>query len=203
MYYFVKKNIVARNTDDEHNNFYPGDVISDWELNDHTKKKISEGVSWYTQSFEPLTDREAKNFRVKATEMSGKRTAPNGQIVEPPWPDFVGLHPKEVIERMGKLRFDEVEQVRQYERAGMNRESIIDYVAPSEREPFSGYSDMGVRDILEKMSILDDQAVQDIIVYEMHHSKRPAIIEFEPETYETQNDDTELVLPSGSSEDEE
>jgi hypothetical protein len=198
-YYFVKKQTTAPSSEDEHNTFLPGEVISDWELSKHVKEQLKKGILWYTETYEPLTSKEAKNYRIKATTMEGKRTAPNGQIVEPPWEDYVGLHPKEIIERMSEMKFDEVESVRQYERGGMNRNNIIDYVAPSEREPFHGFEDMGVKEVLDKMDLLDEQAIQDIITFEMYHQKRPAIIEFEPED----NNDSQLVLPNGDLDNQE
>lgn len=179
--YLIKKQTTVTNSDNEGKTHYAGDVVSDWELPDHIKNKVSEGVGWYTSTFEILTDREVEAYRKKATENEGKRQAPDGQIVDPPWDDFIGLHPKEVVKRMSDLSFNDVEKVRQYERAGLNRSSIIDYVAPSEREPWHEYDNWGVRDIVDKLEVLDPQTVQDVIVYEMNHRKRAAILTFEPE----------------------
>lgn len=179
--YLVKRNVVNTNDDNEGVIHYQGDVLSDWELKDHVKKKIKEGNTWYTQNYEILTEKEAEAYRKKATSVEGKRKAPDGQIVDPPWDDYIGLHPKDVMDRMKNLGFHDVEKVRQYERAGLNRPSILDYVAPSEREPWYEYDNWGPRDILEKMELLDPQTVQDVIVYEMNHKKRPAILTFLPE----------------------
>lgn len=179
--FLVKKHITLSNSDNEGLTYLAGDVLSDWEIPDFVKKKVKEGVPWYTQNFEPLTIREAELYRKKATAVEGKRKAPNGQIIDPPWEDYIGLHPKEIIERMKELSFEDVEKVRQYERAGMNRESIIEFVAPSEREPWHEYDNWSSRDILDKLEILDPQTAQDVIVYEMNHRNRPAIITFEPE----------------------
>lgn len=194
MPYLVRKQTTAFDSEGESQNYYPGTVLSDWELSEHIKKRIAEGIHWYTDTFEILTEREAKSNRVKATTIEGTRTAPNGQNVDPPFEDYVGLHPKEIIDRMKKMKFDEVEKVRQYERAGLNRNAVIEYIAPSEREPYNGYEAAGVRDILEKMEILDDDSVKDIIVYEMTHERRPAIIEFERETNSSQESATAPAL---------
>jgi|ERR1019366_5072936 hypothetical protein len=191
--YLVKRQITVTNTDNEGKTHYAGDVISDWELPKHIKDKITEGVGWYTQNFEALTDKEAELYRRKATSVEGKRTAPDGQICDPPWDDYIGLHPKDVVGRMKDLSADDSEKVRQYERAGLNRDSIIEYVAPSEREPWYEYDNWGPRDILEKLEILDPQTVQDAIVYEMQHKKRPAILTFEPEP-----DDPEVIISANS-----
>lgn len=179
--YLVKRNITITNDDNEGATYYAGDVVSDHDLPNHVKENIKKGVSWHITNFESLTDREAELYRKKATAVEGSRKAPNGSIVDPPWDDYVGLHPKDVTDRMSKLNFDDVEKVRQYERAKLNRPLIIDYVSPSEREPWYEYDQCGPREILEKMDLLDPDAVQDVIVYEMNHKKRPAILTFEPE----------------------
>lgn len=196
--YLVKKNLTISSGEHNSNTYYAGDVVSDTELPDHVKEKIKEGVSWYTQSYEILSDKEAELYRKKATSVEGKRSAPNGEIVDPPWDDYVGLHPREVVDRMKTLSYKDAETVRQYERAGLNRPDIIDYVTPSEREPWHEYDNWSVRDIIEKLDIIDTQTVQDVIVYEMNHKNRAAIITYEPE------EDTEIsqssVIPSPSEE---
>lgn len=196
MPYLVRQQVTAQDVSGDSHNHFPGAVLSDWELSDHVRSEIEKGGHWFTQNFEPLTDREAKTYRVRATTLEGKRSAPNGQIIDPPFDDYIGLHPKDIIDRMKKMKFDDVENVRQYERAGMNREMIINYVAPSEREPFNGFNDMGVREILEKMSILDDGTNQEIIIYEMNHQKRPAVIEFEKEYEEPEVEDEKSEEPA-------
>lgn len=192
-YYLVKRNVTAPDSNGDTFNYRPGAVLSDFELNDHIKSKIREGDPWYTQRFEPLTEKEAKSFRIKATVLEGKRKAPNGQVVDPPWDDFIGLSPKEITDRMKNMKMEQVELVRQYERAGMNRSSIIHYTAPSEREPFTGFNDMGIRDVMDKMDLLDDNTNNEIMTYEMFHQKRPAIIE-----YTRENERTEDLEPVGA-----
>jgi hypothetical protein len=179
--YLVKRNVTLTNDENEGTTYLAGDVVSDFELPDHVKENIKKGVSWHTTNFESLTDREAEAYRKKATALEGKRQGLEGSLIDPPWDDYVGLHPKEVIDRMSKLSFGDTEKVRQYERAKLNRPLIIDYVSPSEREPWYEYDQCGTREILEKMDLLDPQAVQDVITYEMNHKKRPAILTFEPE----------------------
>lgn len=186
MPHLVKRQTTAQDVNGDTHNHNPGDVVSDWELSEHIRKMIGEGSVWYTQTYEPLTDQQAHSYRVKATAAEGARTGANGAGVEPPWDDYVGLHPKEVTERMTDEGRDKVTQVREYERAGLNRAPIMEFVAPSEREPYAGYDSEGTREILEKMSLLDDKSVQDIIAYEMDHQKRPAVISYERETYESQ-----------------
>ena len=198
MHYLVKVQTTVTNSENESVTHFARDVVSDWELNDHVIAQIKKGIPWYTQKFEPLTDREAEQYRIKATLAEGKRTAPNGQIVDPPWKDYVGLHPKEVISRMSELSFDDVEKVRQYERAGMNRSAIIEYVAPSEREPWEDYENWSARETTDKMDMLDDQTVQDVIVYEMNHKKRPGIIEYMREDDETSPDQEENSDDAGN-----
>jgi|ERR1700722_1116165 len=179
--YLVKRNTTLSNDDNEGVNYFAGDVLSDWELPEHVKKKIADGHSWTTQIYEPLTPKEADAYRRKATANEGARNTSDGGTVDPPWEDYIGLHPKDVVDRMKSLSFNDVDKVRQYEKAGLNRESIMNYVAPSEREPWHEYDNWGPRDILEKMELLDPETVQDVIVYEMNHKKRPAILTFEPE----------------------
>lgn len=198
MPFLVRKQTTATNMAGDSNVYFPGEVISDHEISDVIKEKIRAGISWYTQTYEPLTDTEARSFRTKATTAEGARVAPNGQKVDPPFPDYVGLHPDDVLKKMEKLPFAEVENVRQYERAGLNRPTIIEFVAPSEREPWHGYSEDGIREILEKMSLYEDDKIQEIITYEMHHQKRPAVLEYEAESYEPQKN--EQLVPAGAEE---
>lgn len=198
MPFLVRKQTTAVNMAGDSNVYFPGEVISDHEISGYIKEKVRSGIAWYTQTYESLTDTEARSFRTKATTAEGARVAPNGQKVDPPFPDFVGLHPDDVTKKMEKLPFNEVENVRQYERAGLNRPSIIEFVAPSEREPWHGYSEDGIREILDKMSIFEDDRIQEIITYEMNHAKRPAILEYEPESYD-HKDERDLV-PVGDSE---
>lgn len=194
MSYLVKVQTTGANMNGDVTTHFAGDVVSDWELSDHIKKQIKKGTPWYTNKFEPLTDKEAELYRVRATETEGKRTSPDGQVVDPPWKDYVGLHPKEVIDRMNDLAANDVEAVRQYERAGLDRTDIIEYVAPSEREPWNNYDDQNVREICDKLDILDPQMVQDVIVYEMNHRKRAAVIEYEPEP---EDHEVEQASPEG------
>jgi hypothetical protein len=198
--YLVKKNTTASIEGVEGYTHFAGDVISELELPGHVRESIDKGVSWYTQTFEKLTEKEAEQLRKKATAVEGKRQAPNGQVIDPPWDDYIGLHPKEVIKRMETLSADDAEKVRQYERPGMNRETIINFVVPSEREPWNEYDQMATRDILDKLDILDPQSVQDTIVYELMHKKRPAILEFQPEE-DGDNDSNKFPVGAGVEED--
>lgn len=196
MSYLIKQQVTANSVDDDSSTHFAGDVVSDWELSDHIRAQIKKGVPYYIQRFEPLSDREAYSYRKKATTVEGKRNY-EGVAIDPPWDDFVGLHPKEVIERMRGLSFHDVEKVRQYEKAGLARDTIIEYVAPSEREPWEGYDEWSPRDILEKMELLDNGTVQEVIVYEMNHKERPAIITFEPEETSPHGEDEEISDDSG------
>lgn len=183
MPYLILKTVTVANINERSHTHKPGTVVSDWEVSDFVKEKIKEGSVWYRGHFEPLTQDEAQHHRVKATVAEGPRVV-EGQIVAPPWDDYVGLHPEEVIQRMkSSTSQDEVTRVKLYERAGMNRDPIMDFTAPVEREPFTGYDDMGIRDVLSKMAILSDPDVADVIRYEKAHQNRPAITEYEKEEY--------------------
>lgn len=179
--FLIKKQATFSNSDNEGENYYAGEVLSDWEVPDLVKEKINSGIPHYTAIFEKLSDKEAELFRKKATAIEGARTSQEGGKVDPPWDDYVGLHPKDVTERMKNLSADDAEKVRQYERAGLMRAAIIEHIVPSEREPWHEYDNWGPRDILDKLDILDPIAVQDVIVYEMQHKKRPAILTYIPE----------------------
>src|SRR5580658_1903899 len=111
--FLVRRQVTLTNGDSEGGTYYAGEVLSDWELTDLIKSKIKEGVPYYTQNFEALTDAEATQYRKKATATEGKRKL-NGISVDPPWDDYIGLHPKEVIDRMQNLSYEDVERVRQY-----------------------------------------------------------------------------------------
>ena len=170
------------------NNHLKDTVLSDWEVSDHIQKLISDGNDRTRLLLEPLTPREAEHHRRKATKLEGSRSF-NGEVIEPPFDDYVGLHPQEVCDRMRTMDVEGVKQVKNYERGGLRRLAILNYVAPSEREPWEGFTNAGVRDILEKFSIMSDKAVQEAIVYEMGHNKRPAIISYERDLYEPEGAD--------------
>ena len=91
MSFLVKVQTTAANENGETNTHFAGDVVSDWELSSHIRDEVMKGTPWYTSKFEPLTDKEAELYRVKATATEGKRTAPDGQEVDPPWRDFKKL----------------------------------------------------------------------------------------------------------------
>lgn len=184
MAYLVKKHNTSTGSDGEHRSLEEGTVVSDWELSDHIRKQIDKGVDHFRQLFEPLTEVEARNMRIKATRLEGARTSNDGAAIQPPFDDYVGLHPKEVTERMREADRGLVNAIREYERLGLNREPIINFVAPAEREPFSDYDELGVREIIDKMALLDDKSNQEIILYEMDHLRRPAIITWDRNTYE-------------------
>lgn len=183
MPYLILRTVTAQNANSDSFTYAPGTVVSDWEINDFIKGKIGEGAVWYRMHFEPLTEEDALHHRTKATAAEGDRFK-DGVNLKAPWPDYVGLHPEEVISRLqSSASPDEVASVKQFERAGMNRSMIVEYTAPVEREPFGGYDDMAVREILAKFAILDDRSVQEAINYETAHRKRPAIIQYEKEEF--------------------
>lgn len=158
-----------------------GTILSDWEVEPFVKGKIEEGSLHYRSLFEPLTDKEAFDARAKETVLEGDRSLA-GVAISPPFKDYVGLHPEEIIQRM-KDETDriKVQQVRDYEKAGLARSPILDYVSPCERPPFFGYDDMGVREVLEKLEVLSPEAVAETLSYEFAHRKRPAILTYERE----------------------
>ena len=197
--YLVKQNVTAPDSEGEVNAHFASNVLSDFELNDHIKDKIQEGHPWYKSLYEPLTDREAESYRIKSTSIEGARRLPSGELIDPPFEDYIGLHPNIIVERMDELDPSNVEKVRQYEACGLNRRIILDHISPSEQEPFPGFVDMGVSEILEKMDLLDDKSVSDIIYYEMHHQKRPLIIEFAREN-NLSSDGDEIITVKGDDE---
>lgn len=157
-----------------------GTVLSAWEVDDFVKGKIAEGSARYRSLFEPLTENEVQEHRSKATALEGDHVV-NGQYVSAPWDDYVGLHPEEVLERLYKSSSrEEVDRVKLYEAGGLKRARILDYTAPVEREPWQGYNDLNVREILEKLDVLSAKDVSEALSYESAHRKRPAIITYEP-----------------------
>lgn len=193
MPYLALKEVTVTNVNDESAIHLPGTVLSDWEVNDFVKGKIAEGSVHYRSLYEPLTNAEALHHRAKATAVEGDHWV-DGQFVSPPWDDYVGLHPEEIIERLKAATSRDVcAQVKLYERGGLNRQVIIDYVAPAERPPFIGYDEMPVREVLEKLALVSADAVQEVISYEMAHRKRPAIITYERAAFEGDDEDTTEV----------
>lgn len=183
--YLVLKSTTAQNINGDTYTHHEGSVLSVWELSEFIKGKIKEGSSWYRSQFEPLSDQEAEHHRAKATVVEGDHYV-DGNVVSPPWGDYVGLHPTEVIDRMkDESDPEKLAQVKAYEKGGMNRQSIMDYVAPVERAPLPGYEGMHIRAVLDKLAVLPQGDVDDVIKYEMAHRRRPAIISFEKESYTT------------------
>jgi hypothetical protein len=183
MPYLVKHSTSMVNVNGDTFVHQPGTVLSDWEVSDFVREKVKEGTAHYRNLLEPLLPAEAHRYRIQATQnepphLSGK------DVVPPPWDDYVGLHPDEVCERMRDSDLDKVAHVRRYERGGMNRQSILEFVHPAEHEPWLGYDDADVRDVLEKLAILSDPQVSDAIAYESAHKARPAVTEWDRESYE-------------------
>lgn len=157
-----------------------GAVLSDRDLPETVRTGIKNGNPWMRLNFEPLTDSDARKHRVRATVAEGNRL--DGQTpVAPPWEDYVGLSPHEIFARLKDAPVLVAEQVRAYERGGLNRTEIAEFAAPAEREPFLDYNDLSVREVLGKLEMMGGDAVQDVIAYEVAHRARPAIVSFEPE----------------------
>lgn len=183
--YLILKDVTVNNDDGESFTHSAGSVVSLFEVKKEVRERIESGeYAHYRSLFEPLTEDEAEHHRTKATVSVGALSY-NGVAVEPPFPDYVGLHPETVLARM-KATTDQrkIEAIRNYERAYMNRRVIVEYTPPIEREPWLGYSELGVGEVLAKMAVLSDSAVQEVINYERLHRKRPAVITFEKEVYE-------------------
>ncbi len=193
MPYLLRKHTAVRNVNNDHFVHQEGDVLSDWEVHDFIREKIKEGSDWYRERFEPLTQAEAHSYRVKATQNAGPRML-EGVAVEPPWDDYVGLAPHEIVDRMRDAELETVRRAKDYERAGMARTPILDFVSPKEREPFEGFDQMEVRQILEKFSVLSDPAVKDAIEYEKIHKNRPAVVDYDRGIYE--GDENSPFAPS-------
>src|SRR6201988_5507309 len=90
------KEVTLRNFNGDPSLHLPGTVLSDWEVEDYVKRRVAEGSHRYRTLLEPLTAREVEDHRTKATALEGDHLV-DGQHVSPPWPDYVGLHPQEVI----------------------------------------------------------------------------------------------------------
>lgn len=159
-----------------------GAVLSPLEVSEFLKDKIDEGSARYRARFEPMSEHEVQDHREQATAREGDRIL-DGQRVSPPWPDYVGLHPEEVLERLQKTEDRYlVEQVKKYESVGLARGVILDFVAPVEREPWVGYDEVNVRDILAKFDVMSSDAVAEAITYECAHRSRPAIVSYEKDS---------------------
>lgn len=183
MPYLVKSAgmVTARNVNGESINHAPGTVLSDWELEPYVRDKISEGSEHYRRLFEPLTEREAHDYRVRATQNERPHMI-DGVAVPSPFDDYVGLHPAEVVQRLREHGPVIAAAARRYEMAGMRREQILNFVHPAEREPWAGYNNMDVNGIAEKFLILSDIQVEEAKVYERAHANRPAVVEWDKET---------------------
>ena len=185
MPYLVKQHITAVDVNGDAHVHPEGSVVSDWELSDFIREKIAEGSQHYRERYEPLLDHEAHHYRVKATKAAGPRYVPgDDQPMQPPFDDYVGLHPTEIIDRLRVASLDLVRHTQRFEESGLNRRVIVDYVSPAEREPWEDYDSKDVREILEKFSVVPDSAVADAIAYERSLKNRDAITTYDREVYE-------------------
>jgi hypothetical protein len=183
MAYLTKQTVTAQNQNGDTLVHEAGAVLSDWELSDFIRGKIASGEQWYRERFEPLLEREAHRLRIKITMEEGSRDIEN-QNVAPPFDDYVGLHPNEIIQRMQSCSLDKVRQIKLYERAGMNRQQIVAFVTPSERAPWDSYEEDSIGDILEKLSICSDPVIAEAKMYEANHLARPVIVSYDRATFE-------------------
>lgn len=183
MPFLTKQTVTAQNMNGDTLVHPAGTVLSDWELSDFIRGRIAAGEQRYRELYEPLSDREAHQMRVKATQEEGPR-AIEGQTVNAPFDDYVGLHPNEIIQRMQGCGLEKVRQIKLYEQAGMNRGQIIAFVTPAEKEPWASYDEASIGDILEKFSVLSDAAVAEAKMYEANHRARPIILDYDRATYE-------------------
>jgi len=186
--------VTARNVNGDTFVHPEGTVLSDWELDEFIRGKIQEGSDWYREKFEVLLPREAHHFRVQATNAEGSREL-NGQAIAPPFDDYVGLHPAEIIERMKDVDVEKARQIKLYEQAGMNRVQITSFVTPSEREPWTNYDQASIGDILEKFSLLSDSQVSEAKMYETNHRGRQIILDYDRAIYERTDSET---VPQGT-----
>lgn len=173
------KDVTLRDVNDDGFLHHAGAILSDWQVNDFVKAKVTEGSMHYRGLLEPMTEAEAYAHRKTETSVEGDHFH-EGERISAPFEDYVGLHPEEIVDRMKKATDPQVvEHIRKYERGGEHRAGILDYLAPVERQPFWGYDDLQVREILQKMESLTPEAVADVKTYESAHRDRPAIITFE------------------------
>jgi len=180
MSYLVLREVTANNVNGETSVHFKGDVVSEHDLSDTIRAGIDSGQGWFRQSFEPLTKQDARKHRIKATSLEGPRMD-GAVIVDAPWEDYVGLHPTEIMSRLADAPVALVEKVRAYERGGLARPEILDHTPPCEREPFIGYDELSVREVLVQLEAMPAEDVAEVITYEVGHRSRPAIVSFEPE----------------------
>jgi hypothetical protein len=184
--YLTLREITLRNTQGDSHLHLKSVVLSPWEVSDIVKQRVAEGAHTYLAKLEPLTKREVAERRETATTLEGARLV-DGQHIAPPWPDYVGLHPEEIIQRMrDSADRGLIERARLYERGGLAREPILEYTPPAERAPWSDYDNWNVREILEKLPLLGREAINGVMAYEAAHRMRPAVISWEPETDTTE-----------------
>lgn len=181
MPYLTLRTITCNDSEGTSHTHEEGIVLSDWEVSEVVQEKVRRGDPHTCSLLEPITEDAARTHR---SRMTTPRTSSGGDVIQPPWDDFVGLHPSEIIARLNTADLATVKQAKQYEAAGLQRQVIMEHIAPAERPPFVGYNEASIRDILERMSMLDPEGVQRVIVYEMSHQRRPAIIEYDPGSYD-------------------
>lgn len=180
--YLVLKEAIVRNVNGDGHLHHKDTVLSAHEVEPYVKQKVAEGSHRYTMLLEPLTAEEVAKRRETATRLQGDVMV-DGQRVSPPFPDYVGLHPEEILQRMHDC--DDlllIQQVRLYERGSLARTPILEYTAPAEREPWPGYDSWEYNAILDKLDLLNPEAVMAVMAYESAHRKRPAVLTYESPT---------------------
>jgi hypothetical protein len=190
MPFLTLKYVTVPNSNGDSINHPPQTVLSDWEIAPNVREQILAGADWYRALFEPLTEREAYLYRVAATQREPAHILIQGgaqTVIAPPFEDYVGLHPSEIVDRLRKSDLAKTIETRRYEQAvrgsdpAMKRDEIISYIHPAERLPFQSYNDLGATDICDKLEMLPDAQVAEAKIYEAAHLARPAILEFEKE----------------------
>ena len=96
----------------------------------------------------------------------------------PPIPGYEGLSPEQLIARLPEVSQRTLAQVRDYERAHGNRQSVLERVgALTEREPVTGYDDLSVEDIQPRLADGDAALATRVRDYERRHKQRAGVIE--------------------------
>lgn len=181
-YIVLKDGVTVKNEHGDSVVHTGGQVLSDWEVADFVKEQHDKGVSHYTDLLKKVTDEDAKGARKEQT----RSVMVDGEKVDPPFEDYVGLHHDDIIARMDEMTAEEVAHVKQYERGlPVTRQAIVDYATKAQALPFSGYDDMTQADVLEAMASLPYAQIEAIREYEAEHKGRQQILKFK---YDTAND---------------
>jgi hypothetical protein len=95
-----------------------------------------------------------------------------------PIQDYPGLPVVQVVARLAALNDEALGKVRRYEEAHADRVGVLRAIDEelARRMPLSGYSEMTVADVMERLEMLDGEKLREVRAYEEMHANRVTLL---------------------------